>query len=127
MKSNFFCLSEKDVDFRVFHFQRRVLVAKEGLGLGAWLPFLLSLTLRSFFFNLYLIFLFLSFSVLDVFEGKEAIGGVVLGVELFEVAFFGVTVQRLVSLFLFLFLIFLEVLDVFFVMISVNRYDFWSY
>ena len=49
----FFC--EKAADLRVFHFQCQVLDVKEGVGLGAWLPFLLLLTLCCFFFNLYLI------------------------------------------------------------------------
>ena len=113
----------KDVDFSVFHFHRRVLDIKEGPGLGVLLLLLLLLTLRCFFFNLYLIFFFLFFSVLDFLNGREVDGGVVLGVVFFRVS---VSVWRLVSLFLFLFLIFLEVLVVF-VIHSVNRYEFCSY
>ena len=104
----------KDADLSVFHFQRRVLDIKEGPGLGAWLLLLLLFTLHCFFFNLYLIFLLLFFSVLDFHKGREVNRGAVLGVERF-----GVSVHRLVSLFHFLFLIFLEVLVVF-GMISVN-------
>ena len=66
------------------------------------------------------------FSVLDILKGREVNRGAVLGVELFGVVFFGVSVPKLVSLFRFLFLIFMEVL-VLFVMISVNQYEFWRY
>ena len=86
---------------------------KEGPGLGDWLLFLLLWILRCFFFNLYFVFFFLFLSVLDILKGSEVNGGVVLGVGLFGVAFFGVSVQRLVL--------------VFFIMISVNRYEFWNY
>ena len=65
-------------------------------------------------------------TVFDILKGSEVDGGTVLGVGLLGVAFFGESVQRLVSLYVFLCLIFLEVLE-FLVMISVNRDEFWSY
>ena len=103
MKSNFLCLSENDADLRVFHFQRRVLGENEGLGLGVRPFFLMWLSLRCFFFVLYLIFFFLFFSVFVVLEGSEVNRGVEMGVGHLRVVLLGIAVWRLVSLVLFLF------------------------
>ena len=81
------------MDLSVFHFQCWALHKKEWFGLGVCLLFLLQLTLRGFIFNLYLISSFLFFSVLGLLQGTKV----------FEAVFFGVSVQRLVSMLCFLF------------------------